>query len=93
MRTIQVTLGAGATPITTNPNLYASVLIVQNNAAAVVRLGDSSVSATKGIAMANGSPGGSTTLTFAFPRGAHLSEYFLFGTAAQVIDVLYESAE
>lgn len=92
MRIIQVTLGAAATAITTNTNIYCSALTIQNNAAAVVRVGDSTVSATKGISLAAAGVG-STNLTFAFPRGAHLSDWFLFGTAAQVIDVLYESAE
>jgi hypothetical protein len=91
MRIIQVTLGAGATPITTNNNIYCSMLAIDNNAAAVVRVGDNTVSATKGISLA--ATGGIATLTFAFPRGTHLSDWFLFGTAAQVIDILYESAE
>lgn len=95
MRLIQVTLLAGATAITTNTNLYASVLAVQNNAAAVCRVGDNTVSATKGIALAAGSTTTQNALVIApaTPRGIHLSEWFLFGTAAQVIDVLYESAE
>ena len=92
MRLIQVTLGAGATPITTNNNIYCSMLAINNNAAAVVRVGDNTVSATKGISLAAAGVG-STSLTFAFPRGTHLSDWFLFGTAAQVIDILYESAE
>lgn len=90
MRLIQVTLTASATPITTDTNIYASMLIVQDNAAAGVRLGDNTVSATRGIALSLG--GGSSTITLAFPRGAHLSEWYLFGTTSQVIDVLYEQA-
>lgn len=90
MRLISVTLGAAATPITTNTSIYASMIIVQDNATHSVRLGDNTVSATKGILLGLG--GGSSTITLAFPRGAHLSEWYLFGTAADVIDVLYEQA-
>lgn len=92
MRLIQVTLGAGATAITTNTAIYASFMIIQNNAAAVVRVGDNTVSATKGIALSGGAPGGSATAQLTIARGAHLSEWYLFGTATQVIDILYEQA-
>lgn len=92
MRLIQVTLGAGATQISSNSGIYCSILIIQNNAAAVVRIGDNTVSATKGIALASGSPGGSSTVQPIIVRGTHLQDWWLFGTAAQVIDILYESA-
>lgn len=94
MRLLQVTLLAGATPITTDSKIYSSFLVVQNNAAANVRLGDNTVSATRGILLATASPapGGSATIQLNFPRGAHLSEWYLFGTAGQVIDILYEQA-
>lgn len=90
MRLIQVTLGSGATPITTNTNIYCSLLICQDNAAANVRIGDNTVSATKGILLALGTPGGSATLQINTPRGTHLADYFLFGTAGNLIDILYE---
>lgn len=93
MRLIQLTLGAGATQLTTNANLYASLLIVQDNAAANVRVGDNTVSATKGILLALGAPGGSATLQIMAPHGTHLIDYFLFGTAGNVIDILYETAQ
>jgi hypothetical protein len=91
MRLLQVTLGAAATPITTDKNLYASFLIIQNNAAAAVRVGDNTVSASKGILLSGGTaPGGSATNQFPFPRGTHLSDWYLFGTSTQIIDILYE---
>ena len=49
-RSIQVTLGAGATQISATP-AYFNQMIVQNNSAAVVNLGDSTVSATTGISL------------------------------------------
>ena len=99
MRLLQVTLLAGATPIVTNPTttgasnpIYASTLIFQDNAAANCRVGDNTVSATRGILITSGSPGGSVGLVIATPRGTHLADYFLFGTAGNVIDILYEVA-
>jgi hypothetical protein len=94
MRLIQVTLRAGATPITLNSTLSASSVAIQNNAAAVCRVGDNTVSATTGIALA---PGATTTqpslvITPCKPQGIHLSDIFLFGTAGQLIDILYEPA-
>jgi hypothetical protein len=89
MRILQVTLGAAATQLTTNPKLYASALIFQDNAAANVRLGDNTVSSTKGILL---SPSGSlTVLVFPF-HGTHLVDWYLYGTSGNVIDVLYEEA-
>lgn len=95
MRLIQVTLTASATAVTTNNNLYASVVAIQNNAAAVCRVGDNTVSATKGIALAAGSTTTQSALVLApaTPRGIHLSDLFLFGTTSQLIDVMYETAE
>ena len=66
MHLLQITLGSGATPIIPKAVVPAnsaswSMLIIQNNAGHVVRVGDSTVSATKGIALASGSPGGSLT--------------------------------
>lgn len=91
MRIIQVTLGSGATQITKSA-IYTPSLFIQNNAAAVVRIGDNTVSATRGIALApigTGSAGGAYTVYRADNR-IHLSDYYLFGTAGQLIDVLYE---
>jgi len=92
MRILQVTLGAAATPITTDADLYASIIAFQSSAAAVIRIGDNTVSATKGIVLAAGTPGGSATFQMAFPRGTHLIDWYAFGTAGQVIDILYEQS-
>ena len=90
VRLIQVTLGSGATQITTL-QINASVLAIQNNAAHVCRAGDNTVSATKGIALAAGST--TTQPPFIIARSDNrilLKEYYLFGTQNDVIDVLYE---
>lgn len=85
---IQVTLGAAATQISTQP-ISCKQIIFQNNAAAVMRLGDSSVSATKGNQLASGSPGGSLVIGPMPPQLSNLNEWYAFGTATQVLDVTY----
>jgi len=95
MISFQITLGAAKTPLIAagQPNAYASYLVIQDNAAANVRLGGSTVSATAGILLSQGSPGGSLTCQFNFPRGALLNNIYLFGTNGNVIDVCYEPSE
>lgn len=85
-RLIQVTLGAAATQISTSP-AYFNQMIVQNSGAAA-RLGDATVSATKGIAL----PATNAQVPvhigpFSGMQG-DASQFYLFGTAAQVVDVL-----
>ena len=84
-RLIQVTLTAAATPISATP-AYFNQMTVQNNASHTCRIGDATVSATKGILL--GATGGSNnTGTFAGQQG-DASQFYLFGTAGDVIDVL-----
>lgn len=91
----QVTLGAAATPLIAagSPNKYASWLVIQNTASHQVNMGGATVTATRGIAISSGSPGGSVTGQFSFPRGACLNNIYLFGTVADVINVTYEASE
>jgi hypothetical protein len=86
-RTIQVTLGAGATQISVTAAPF-NQMIVQNNGSAA-RLGDSTVTSTKGIALAASNAVNSTVSIgpFAGQQG-DASQFYLFGTNAQVIDVL-----
>lgn len=96
MQLLQVTLGAAATPLasaaTSTLGLYCSALVIQNNSASVMRIGDSTVSATRGILLAAGTPGGSSTFQIPLERGTLLEQWFVFGTAATVVDVLLETA-
>lgn len=95
MISFQVTLGAAKTPLIAAglPPAYASFLIIQNNAAASIHIGGTTVSSTLGILIANGTPPGSATMQFAFPRGCCLNNVYLFGTAGNIIDVVYEPSE
>lgn len=92
MISFQVILGAAATPLITAgaPNQYASWLVVQNNAGASVTMGGPTVTATNGVVISSGSPGGSVTGAFEFPRGACLNNIYLFGTAGNAINIVYE---
>jgi hypothetical protein len=87
-RLIQVTLGAAATQISATAAPF-NQMNVRNNAAAVARLGDSTVSATKGIALAAANAANSEAVIGPFNgMQGDASQYWLFGTAAQLIDVL-----
>lgn len=91
MRLIPVTLNAAATPIIAKGvqpanSLPFQWLMIQNNAANNCRVGDSSVSATKGILLL--ASGGSMTAAPALEYTSDLYEWFIFGTAGQIIDVM-----
>lgn len=87
-RSIQVTLGAGATQISATAAPF-NQMVVQDNAVAFCRVGDATVSATKGISLvAAGAAGSSVTIGPFSGQQGDASQYWLFGTAAQVIDVL-----
>lgn len=95
MRLIQLTLGSGSnTQISANSSIYCSALVIQCNAAHNIRIGDNTTTSSRGILLAAASPapGGSITVQPFIIRGTHLSEWFIAGTAADVIDILYESA-
>ena len=86
-RTIQITLTAVATPIAAT---YApfNQMIVQNNGSAA-RLGDATVTATRGIALAASGAANSIVSIgpFAGQQG-DASQFYAFGTSGQVIDIL-----
>lgn len=87
--TLKVTIGAGLTQITTS-SIFAKWVQFQNNAAHVMRVGDANTSSTQGISLSVG--GG----FFAPPLSAagamtELSQWYVSGTAADVLDVIYDS--
>jgi len=93
LNTLQVTLGAGATRVNAT-TIRVRQLTVQNNAsnpAAVCRVGDSNVSATRGYSLspATTSYSGSATFGGQDSYNLDLKDVWLFGTAAQVIDILW----
>jgi hypothetical protein len=83
---LQVTLGAGATQVST-AHTQCRQVIVQNNAAHSARLGDATVSATNGQYLAAGPGGGAFNSGPSVAYNSETSDFWLFGTAADVIDV------
>lgn len=68
----------------------AAWLTIQcNGAAGNVRVGDSSVSATRGIILTPGAPGGAMTVQLSISR-AYLPGYWLYAASGTVVDILYE---
>ena len=85
---VQQTLGSGATQIST-ANTFCRQIIIQNNAAHSMRVGDSTVTASKGIYLAAGPGGGSINSGPASPvYNSYISDFWVFGTSGDVVDVL-----
>lgn len=85
--TLQVTLGAGVTPIIPSGNIFFKWVIFQNNAAANMRLGDANVTSSRGLLL---QPVGSATPPYSVPVTGNLAKWFVIGTTAQVLDVIYD---
>jgi hypothetical protein len=89
VHSIQVTIGASATPIISSGSIPVNWVIFQDNATHARSIGDSTVTSTKGVAMsANGlfftpraPPNGFTT---------NLSGWYVSGTTRDVLDVTYD---
>jgi len=88
VRLLPTTLLATATRISTE-STFCKQILFQNNSAHIVRVGDSTVSATVGIALAPGTPGGSFNSGPPDIYHTYLSDWYLFGTVGDVIQVLY----
>lgn len=98
MRSLQVTLLATATPVVTKGvqpanSLPFQVLVFQNNSNHLCTVGDSTVSATKGVLLsptggASSSAVSMLTVSPALEYTSDLYEWYIFGTAGDVIDVL-----
>lgn len=83
---IQVTIGASATQV--SAILYCRWVVFQNNASHNIRIGDSTVTSSKGILLASGTPGGSFTLQpDPQPEIINLSQWYVSGTQNDVVDV------
>jgi len=85
-RLIQVTLGSGATQISATP-AYFNQMTVQNNAQHSCHLGDSTVTASRGMLLQAG--GQFNAGPFSGSQG-DASQFYITGTAADVIDVLLQ---
>lgn len=90
MQTLQVTIPAsGKAQVWTNGIKPIQFLVFQNNAVDLCRVGDVNVSATRGISLAPASAGDSVPFAPPIEYGTDLSEWWIFGTSGDVIDVLF----
>jgi len=89
MHSTQITLGAGATRFSTT-SVRIREIYLENNAGNVMRVAGSTVSATVGISLtASGVPASVLHLGPHTALNMDLSEFWVFGTANDKLDVLY----
>jgi hypothetical protein len=92
---LQLTFGStGAISLSTlfpnKQNMMASFAIFQGTGGSGnARLGDSTVSATKGIMIVLGNPGGSASVPLSISR-CFLPGYSIYAPSGAVIDIMYE---
>lgn len=90
----QANLGSGATqlvhPSSPTAQINCRQVIIQNNASNVMRLGDSTVSSTKGLVL-NGSSAGSFNSGAVTIYNSYLSDFWVFGTSGDVVDIFYNT--
>lgn len=84
-RLIQIPLTSVAVQISAIP-AYFNQMIIQNNAVANCRYGDATVSATRGIQLYAG--GGSASIGTVSGQQGDASQFWVFGTSGDVVDVL-----
>lgn len=89
VHTLQVTIGASTTQVSTT-SVPVKQLFIQNNAAHTIRVGDSLVTSSRGALISSGSPGGSITSgAFGIQAATDLNQWWINGTNGDVIDVIY----
>lgn len=91
---LQVTITTTNTPQLITPaqaenglgnGIYFQSVIFQNNGVADMRIGDSSVSSTKGIKL---TAGGSLTSSLPLAYSGNLNEWWVNGTSGDKLDIL-----
>lgn len=97
MRVLELTMTGAAVQITPNTDgianqgqpIYVTTLLIQP-ATAPATLGDNNVTATRGIVYPTSNV---TPLIFNNVRGSLLSQYYLFGTNGDKVEVFYETSQ
>lgn len=90
VHTLEVTIGAGTNTQVSTTDLFARQVMIQNNAAHNMRVGDSTVtSSSNGALLASGTPGGSINFGPLNLGSFNLSNFYVAGTAADVVEVIY----
>ena len=95
MRIFQVTMTGSAielAPLLTQTagQIYCSVLQLQNNGGNDMRVGDNTVTTSRGQIISSG--GGLYTAPCP-PKGTRLADWWVIGTSGDVLDGLYETAQ
>ena len=96
MRLLQVTIPSSGVANLGNAGnglfngLHFQQATIQNNTAGSIGIGDSTVSATKGILLAAGTPGSTLTSTYSIAYAGSLNEWYAYnlGTSAATLDIL-----
>lgn len=89
IKTLQITLTGSAQQVSTAP-IKCQWAAFQNNAAAVMRIGDANVTAAKGISLAISGGTFTAPLNTYAPSGTDLSQWYVIGTATQLLDIVYD---
>lgn len=89
VHSIQVTIGAGTRTQVSSTNLFVRQAVFQNNAANDMRVGGVEVTASLGVALYAASHGSASVLPMSPSGTFDLSDWYVAGTAAQVLDVTY----
>ena len=95
MRIFQVVMTGSAiqlAPLLTQTagQIYCSVLQIQDNGSNDMRVGDNTVTSSRGQVIGQG--GGLYTAPCP-PKGTRLADWWIIGTASDVADILYETAQ
>jgi len=93
--TMQVTLGSGNTKVlSVGAHQNCRWIVIQNNQTHAIRIGDTNITSTRGILLASGAPGGSFYIGPDSSGSARdLGTWYINGTAADVIDVVYDDGQ
>jgi hypothetical protein len=75
-----------------NSRSFSVITFQNNNATGEIRIGDATVSATRGImidpAATTGKAGGAYTITPSLQFTGDLTEFYFYGTAGAIVDVM-----
>lgn len=89
LHNLQVTIGAAPTQFSATRTVCQEVT-VQNNAGAVMRVGDSTTTAAIGISLTNGGAANSIwKFGPYYGQPINLQELYVMGTQGQILDVAY----
>lgn len=95
VHTLQVTIGAANTQIlSSGAHLNCRWLVIQDNAAHNIRIGDTNITSSRGMLLSSGSPGGSFYVgPDSSGSSRDLGTWYINGTQNDVVDVIYDDGQ